>query len=144
MRLGRKGRAELELSAADAGVIVRIYVELESDIDRYARLLERREGGTPAAELRHEALERARGIAFVSRVAFELSGELHEGIPEHLSPDRALGALRRLAYALVALAEEDSEEEALLSREELDGLVAEYELEDWLDTCRRHLQQVGA
>lgn len=146
MRLGRKRErdAEPQLSSEDAGVIIRVYLEFESNIDRYRRLLDQREAGAAPAELRPEALAGARGIAFVSRVAFGLSEELHAGIPSHLSPDRALGAMRRLAYALVALGEENEDSDpALLTRDEVDGLVGEYELDDWLETCRRHLEQVG-
>ena len=142
MRL-RKGRGEPQLTAEDAGLLIRIYLEFESNVARYGRLLEQREAGARASELRPEALAGARGIALVSRVAFQLSAQLHEAIPEHLLPDRALGAMRRLAYALVALAEEGDERQALLTRDEVDGLVAEYDLEGWLADCRGHLDRVG-
>jgi hypothetical protein len=47
-----------------------------------------------------------------------------------------LGALTRLGYALSALAEEEPVDEALLTLDELDGLIARYRLEDGIDGMR--------
>ncbi|MGZ4264863.1 MAG: hypothetical protein ACXVS6_12185 [Solirubrobacteraceae bacterium] len=61
---------------------------------------------------------------------------LLDGIPEPLWPIGALGALTRLGYAFSALAEEEVVDEALLTLDELDGLIDRYRLGGWLAGMR--------
>jgi hypothetical protein len=83
---------------------------------------------------RAQALEGARRIAYVSRAIFEVMANLmaDKNVPESILPVGIYGALGRLAYALTALAEDEPDPEALLSPAELDGLAAQYEIEDWV------------
>jgi hypothetical protein len=137
MKLKRERRPELDRDSGE--LLVSMYHAFEEGLDCCARLTERREAGASAAELRPEALDTARTIAYVSRVMWEaiLWLKLLESIPERRSPVEALKVLARLGYALIALAEEDPAPEALLSRPEIDGLIAKHGIEDWVSFHRR-------
>jgi hypothetical protein len=128
------------LSEDDSRLLIRIYGELDENLPACRNLTERHLAGEPASAIAPEALARARGIAYVCRYSEELIGHpdqpLLDGIPEPLWPIAALGALTRLAYALSALAEEEAAEDALLTLDELDGLIDRYRLEGWLDGMR--------
>jgi hypothetical protein len=128
-----KRRAQPEFDPAFAELIAAVYVAFEDNRERCARLTALRKAGIGAAELRPEALEAARNIAYVGRVWWValIDGNLSESIPDGTLPIAALSALARLAYALIALAEEDSETEALLSNAELDGLAEQYRIDNW-------------
>jgi hypothetical protein len=129
-----------KLSEDDSRLLIRIYGELHENLPACKRLTERHLAGEPASEIAAEALARARGIAYVCRYSEELMGHpdepLLDGIPEPLWPLGALGALTRLGYALSALAEDDVVGEALLTLDELDGLINRYRLKGWLDGMR--------
>lgn len=129
-----------ELSEDDSRLLIRIYGELHENLPACRTLTERHLAGEPASDLAPEALARARGIAYVCRYSEELMGHpdepLLDGIPKALWPIAALGALTRLGYALSALAEDEVVEEALLTLDELDGLIDRYRLKDWLDAMR--------
>src|ERR1700683_3578306 len=104
MKLKREPRPEL--SREQAQLLAAVYMAFEEGMESCARLTERREAGEPAAELRDEALEVARTIAYVSRAAFEsvVHRKLLESIPdESRSPVKPLRVLSRLGYALGAL-----------------------------------------
>jgi hypothetical protein len=139
MKRKRERQAKPELSPANGELLVSMYHAFEEGLERCARLTERREAGASAAELRPQALQTARWIAYVSRVMWEaiLWLKLLESIPESRSPVEALKVLARLGYALIALAEEDPEPEALLSPAEIDRLIAKHGIEDWLSFHRR-------
>jgi hypothetical protein len=143
-----KRRAKSEFDPAFAGLIAAVYVAFEDNRECCSRLTALREAGAGAAELRPEALEAARDIAYVARVWWVALMDLNvrESIPDGALPIAALSALARLAYALVALAEEDSEPEALLSKAEIDGLAAQYRIEDWAQSMaeRRAAARAGA
>jgi hypothetical protein len=126
------------LSETNGELLVTMYHAFEEGLERCARLTERREAGASAAEIRPEALETARWIAYVSRMLWEaiLYLKLLESIPESRSPIEAMKVLARLGYGLLALAEEDPEPEALLSQAELDGLFAKHGIEDWVSIHR--------
>ena len=111
-----------------------LYFAFEDNLERCVRFNRLRHEGVPAAEYRAQALESARRIAYVSRVIFEVMANLmaDKNIPESILPVGIYGALGRLAYALTALAEDEPDPEALLSPAELDGLAAQYEIEDWV------------
>lgn len=132
------------LSEDDSRLLIRIYGELHENLPACRTLTERHLSGERAPELAPEALARARGIAYVCRYAEGLMGHpdepLLDGIPKPLWPIAALGALTRLGYALSALAEEQVADEALLTLDELDGLIDRYQLEDWLGGMRRAIE----
>lgn len=128
-----KRRAQSDFDPAFGELIAAVYVAFEDNCERCSRLTALRDAGVGAAELRLEALEAARNIAYVARVWWValMDRNLRESVRDSALPIAALSALARLAYALVALAEEDSEPEALLSKAEIDGLAAQYRIEDW-------------
>jgi hypothetical protein len=119
-------------------VIDGLYYAFEDNLERCFRLTELRRDGVAPDEFRDEALAGARRIAYVSRVVFLAMANLVpiESIPDGVLPFGVHGALARLAYALVALAEEEPEPEALLSPAELEGLAAQYEIETWVGLGR--------
>jgi hypothetical protein len=127
-----------KLSEDDSRLLIRIYGELHENLPACRRLTERHLGGEPA--IASEALARARGIAYVCRYSEELirhpEEPLLDGIPKPLWPIAALGALTRLGYALAALAEDEPVDDALLTVDELDGLIDRYRLGDWTDGMR--------
>jgi hypothetical protein len=139
MTLLKRGRAP-KLNPDDTQLLIRVYGELYENIPACRRLIERHAAGAPAAEIAPEALARARGIAYVCRYTSVLMGHpsepLLDAIPEALWPISALAALTRLAYAFAALAEDEVVPEALLSSEEIDGLIVRYELAEWIDAVR--------
>jgi hypothetical protein len=128
-----KRRAQPEFDPAFAELTAAVYVAFEDNCERCSRLTALRDAGVGAAELRPEALEAARNIAYLARVWWAALTDLNlrESRRDGALPIAALSALARLAYALVAIAEEDSEPEALLSKAEIDGLAAQYRIEDW-------------
>ena len=129
-----------KLSEDDSRLLIRIYGELHENLPACRSLTERHLAGEAASEIAPEALARARGIAYVCRYSEELMRHpdepLLDGIPKPLWPIAALGALTRLGYALSALAEEEPVDDALLTLDELDGLIERYRLEDWIDGMR--------
>jgi len=136
MKLRRQSRPEL--TPANAKLLLAQYQAFEQGLDCCARLTERRAAGASASELRPEALDTARLIAYVSRVSWEamINLQLLESVPERQSPIGALAVLARLGYALTALAEDDPEPETLLPPTELDGLIAKHGIEDWVGFYR--------
>jgi hypothetical protein len=136
MKLRRPSRPEL--TPENAQLLFAQYQAFEEGFDCCARLTERRAAGAPASELRPEALDTARMIAYVSRVSWEamINLQLLESIPERQSPAGAIAVLARLCYALTALAEDEPEPETLLSPAELDGLLAKHGAEDWVSFYR--------
>ncbi|HEY1508604.1 MAG TPA: hypothetical protein VGF93_06360 [Solirubrobacteraceae bacterium] len=139
MTLLKRAR-EPKLSQDDTRLLIRVYGELYENVPACRRLIERHAAGAPASELAPEALARARGIAYTCRYTGVLMGHptepLLDGIPEALWPISALAALTRLAYAFAALAEQEVVPEALLTLDEIDGLIARYELGEWIDAVR--------
>jgi hypothetical protein len=101
-------------------------------------LLEQRDAGASAEEVRDEALEGARANAFISRMMFDGFQVRFDpdSVDQKLLPFQVFNALPRLAYALVGLAEEEPEPEQLLTLAELDGLLGQFELGDWIANCR--------
>jgi hypothetical protein len=134
----RKRRDKPPVDREVIRLIVALCVAFEDNLERCRRLSEQRRAGVLTAELRGEALDGARRIAYVSRVLFEATMHLGfmDSTPEEFLPVGLFGALARLAYTLTALAEEDSESETLLSPAELNGLSAQYEIVDWVEHCR--------
>ena len=124
-----------ELPPEEAGLLIGLFGALEEGLECCARLTESREAGVPVDEIRPQALTMARTIAYASRVTWEsiLNLRLLEYLPEHLQPLGALNVLAQLAYGLTALAEDDPEPETLLSRAEIDGLIAKYGIERWFE-----------
>jgi hypothetical protein len=133
-----------KLSEDDSRLLIRIYGELQENLPAARSLTERHLAGEPASKIAPEALARARGIAYVCRYSEELIGHpeqpLLDGIPKPLWPVAALGALTRVTYALAALAEEEPVDDALLTLDELDGLIDRYRLGDWLQGMRAAIE----
>jgi hypothetical protein len=146
MKLKRERRLELE--PEQASLLVSLYLAFDQGYGSCARLIEHREAGEPAlAGERAEALKAARTIAYVSRVTWEsmVNLQLLERISDdRLSPLGALTVLARLAFALTAMAEDDPEPEALLSSAELENLVANHGIEDWLTYYREAIARMEA
>jgi hypothetical protein len=126
------------MDPAIAEFVVHIYRVLEDNLERYRRLLEQRDAGASADEVRAEALEGARANAFISRMTFDGFQVRFDpdSVDQKLLPFQVFNALPRLAYALVGLAEEEPEPAQLLTLAELDGLLVQFELGDWIANCR--------
>lgn len=139
MRLHRKPQTP-EIDPEFAEVIAGLYYAFEDNLGRCARLTRLYHDGAHAGELREEALDGARRIAYVERVAFEAMAHVIDirTLPPGLLPMGVHSALARLAYALAALAEDDPEPEALLNQGEIRGLAHQYEIEDWVTRNREH------
>lgn len=121
------------------GVVAEMYLAFVDGVALCRRLTERRFAGTPAAEVRGEALAGARSVAYACRavLAAITEQELLDRLSPELNPSRVLPALARIGYTLVALAEDAPEPEALLTRSELDDLGAQFGIEGWLARCRQ-------
>jgi hypothetical protein len=133
MRLGRKPQTP-EVDPEFAEVIAGLYFAYEENLERCARLARLYDDGAPAGEIGAEALQGARRIAYVERVAFEAMAHIPNirSLPTDVLPLGVHGALARLAYALTALAEPDPEPEALLSEGDLQGLAGSYGITEWV------------
>lgn len=136
----RRSSQPPQVDAQFVEILAGLYYAYDDNLERCARLTKLRHDGVSPDELHDEALAGARRIAYVSRVVFEVMANLVpiESIPEGVLPFGVHSALARLAYALVALAEDEPEPEALLTLVELDGLAAHYEIEDWVQSGRAH------
>jgi len=140
MRVGRKPQTP-QVDPEFAEVIAGLYFAYEENLERCARLTRLYDEGAPATELQAEALQGARRIAYVERVAFEAMAHIPNirSLPKDVLPLGVHGALARLAYALTALAEPDPEPEALLGATELQGLAGSYGIEDWVKHAREQV-----
>lgn len=132
MKLGRRKPPPFDPAVVE--LIAPLYLAFEDNLECCRRLCEVREARVLTEEEHDEALDGARRIAYLARSTFELMATRFppESIPDALLPRGVHGALARLAYGLTALAEEDPEPEALLSATDLDGLISQYELSDWI------------
>ena len=141
MTPGRKPQTP-DVDPGFAEVIAGLYYAFEDNLERCARLtrLYHENATANATERRDEALDGARRIAYVERVAFEAMAHVIDirTLAPGLLPMGVHSALARLAYALTALAEQDPEPEALLSQEDIHGLARQYEIEDWVTRNRAH------
>ena len=130
-------RTEPRLAPDAAKVLASMYLALTENLSRAKRLTALREEGVEYELIRTEAVAGAQRIAYVSRVVWiaAMDQGLLDGLPDDLSPARPLGALARLGYALLALAEGETDPDeptALLTPAELDGLPAQYRIEAWM------------
>jgi hypothetical protein len=132
MKLGRRKPPPFDPAVVE--LIAPLYFALEDNLERCGRLGEVREARVLTEQEHAEALDGARRIAYLARSTFELMATRFppESIPDVLLPIGVHGALSRLAYGLTALAEEEPEPEALLSPTDLDGLLSQYKLTDWI------------
>lgn len=137
MRRGRTPQTA-EVDPEFAQLVAGLYLALEDNLERCARLTRRHHEGADASELHEEALAGARRIAYVERVAFEAMTHVVDirSLPPGILPMGVHSALARLAYALTALAEPAPEPEALLSPDDIRGLSRQYEIEEWLTRHR--------
>jgi hypothetical protein len=129
-----------EVDPEFAEVIAGLYYALEDNLERCARLTRLYHDGATASERHEEALAGARRIAYVERICFEAMAHVVDvsSLPPGVLPMGVHSALARLAYALVALAEEDPEPEALLSQDAIHTLPHQYGIEDWVTGHREH------
>jgi hypothetical protein len=137
MKLRRRSRPAVDPD--QARLVAGLYHTFLTDREVCQRLGDRQRRGLLTAEDREEAQFRACMTSYQCRVTFEAIANLHltDTLPEGWLPVTATNALARLTYALVALSEPDPEPEALLSPEELNGLTAQYGLEDWVARWER-------
>jgi hypothetical protein len=139
MRLGRKPQTP-EVDPEVADLLAGVYYAFEDNLERCARLMRLYDDGASASELKDEALAGARRIAYVERVVFEAMAHVIDvrQLPPGALPMGVHGALARLAYALIALAEDDPEPEALLSQDDLRNLALAYGIVEWAERGREH------
>lgn len=105
MRLGRATPAESAApTPADVSFGLNVAILVRDGAEGYGRLIDEFEATGANLDLRAAALTWARRIAAYSRLGLLTSEQLHANVDESLWPDRALGVLLRLEYALVALA----------------------------------------
>lgn len=102
-------------------------------------------GDATSPDERRDALQMARQIGMVCRLivveAPRLEAELPAGELGHLA---AMRVASELAYGLVGLATEEPERLALLSREELDSIVEDNGIGEWIDVWLPHASERGA
>lgn len=134
----------------DRAFTARLSVQFEETMAAYRRLLGVHAAGVGGDEIASDALGWARAgaqIVLFSDAAMQDPEEpLLSTLPEMLAEGcvMALAALRRLCYALTALAEAEVVEEALLRDDELDGLIEFYNLGGWLKFHHDWVQQAGS
>lgn len=145
MKLRRQREPQPPLDPRLGHVAAGQFLAFEANLARCRRLGELRMTGTPAQEVRAEALEGARELAYVNRVTFVAMMHLNlvESVPEIFNPVAPMAACARLAYTLTALAEEAPEPETVLSDLDLDGLIDQYEIEEWVQTWRDGPEQAA-
>jgi hypothetical protein len=144
MRLRRRDKPA-ELSDAFVETVAAFWLAIEQNLKRCRRLAEHKEDGRLSDEQRDDALTGARDIAYLARVIFEslvYTVDSDAGSEQFL-PAGVHGAAARLAYALASFAEDDPESEQLLSAEEVDAVPAQYEIQAWLDMCRKQATERG-
>jgi hypothetical protein len=109
------------------GTIVRnLAYEVGTKLALTERLIARWEAGELSFDDRVQAREAARHLALEGRIGFVASQRISERMPVNF--ERFAAALlvsSRLAYCLLALADEEPEPFALLGRDELDTLLAD-------------------
>ncbi|MGH2892154.1 MAG: hypothetical protein ACRDPM_02635 [Solirubrobacteraceae bacterium] len=139
MRRGRKPQTP-EVDPEFAELVAGLYYAFEDNLERCTRLTRLYHDGATAGELHEEALAGARRIAYVERVVFEAMAHVIDvrSLPPTILPFGVHSALARLAYALIALAEDDPEPEALLSQDAIHGLARHYQIEEWVTRHREH------
>jgi len=145
MRRGRKPQFP-EVDPELAQLVAGLYFAFEDNLERCARLTRRHHDGAEADEVHDEALAGARRIAYVERVAFEAMAHVIDirSLPPGILPMGVHSALARLAYALIALAEQDPEPEALLGADDIKCLAHQYEIEEWVTRHRTSNPDLGA
>jgi hypothetical protein len=144
MTLRRSSRPAVDTAAVRA--VADLYVTYLEARDTCARLVDLRLTGTPVQAVREEALSVARRVATMARLTFDaiLEASLLERLPADLDPSGVFPALARMGYALVALAEEGPEPEALLTATELQDLGSQYRIDGWLARCAELSGEAGA
>lgn len=133
MKIGKRKTPELD--PAHAEFVVNVAVELDDAVRLHREALDALDGGGIDAELRTRLLVQARQASLVHRTGFWLAPKLAEGLPEPLWPFEGVRTLDRVAYGMVALAQEPPDAHGALSREDLHGLLADPDLADWMRFC---------
>lgn len=116
----------------DVGFCLDVAVLVRDGLEGYRRLLREFETRGAGADLRAAALSMARTNAAYLRLGFVSAEQLHANLGESLWPDRGLAVLRELSYALVALGQDEPDVATLLSEEQLDALLRETDVAEWL------------
>ncbi len=140
MKLGRR---EPALGGQSIDLVVQVAVELDQTLALYRELLDKLDAGASLEAQRERILRHARDGAAVGRLQVVSFDALHDGVPDWLAPDMALGLLRVLRYGLVALAQDPPDLDALVSRAELEARVAGADIEDWLVWCLERASEQG-
>jgi hypothetical protein len=133
----RRPQSQPPVEDVAIGVIAELYATFLDSRTTCAQLIELRFTGTPVESVREEALAVARNVALVVRATMQalVDAQLLDMIPAELNPSRVLPAISRIGYALVALAEDAPEPEALMTVADLEALPAQYGIEAWLARC---------
>jgi hypothetical protein len=117
------------------GTIVRnLAYEVGTKLALTERLIARWEAGELTTDDRAQARAAARHLALEGRIGFVASRRISERMPVYF--ERFAATLRvssRLAYCLLALADEEPEPFALLGRDELDTLLADNGADELVD-----------
>jgi hypothetical protein len=127
-------RREKDQGPKPAQLAVNLYFSYVTSSEKLAELTKRSAAGEDPAEIRREALHRARQAAYLNHAAFKgvMYLGLQEELPDRWLPIQALGAFARVIYGLVALTEDPPPAEAVLSAEEQASLADQYDLDRWL------------
>lgn len=119
----------------EEGTIVRnLAYEVGTKVALTEHLVARWEAGELSVGDRAQAREAARHLALEGRIGFVASQRISERMPMYF--ERFAATLRvssRLAYCLLALADEDPEPFALLQRDELGTLLADNGADELVD-----------
>jgi hypothetical protein len=114
-----------------------LWLAFELHLAHCGELTAERERGEDLDRVRSGARTCAANLSLYARYVFDSLTLLEGPWPsERLLPRGVLPAVSRLIYGLIALAELDPEPEALLSADEISGLVEQYGLQDWMDRWR--------
>jgi hypothetical protein len=133
MRLRRRKVEVPEPSKTEVRIALDSALLLRDTLDHYERLLSEFESSGTNADLRTAALIVARRISAYERLTFITASELEVQDPGYYSPVTGLAVLQVLAYALVALSEEEPDPSTLLSTDEVDALLDQRDARAWLD-----------
>jgi hypothetical protein len=146
MKLLRNRQPQRVIDSGDVDLLFYLFVLIRDGIPAYRALRDRRAGGEAAQEIAPEALGWARGVCYGYVAALTLiehpDEPLQERVPPELYPVQALGLLAQLACAFCGLTEQHVVEDALMSSEELDGLVEHYAAGSWIEAMREMIGRV--
>lgn len=132
MALFAKKTPPAEPAEADVRFCFDVAVVLRDTIESYRRLGAEHRGGEANSDLRSAAMELARRISAYERLSL-LTGEQLASLSPDLAPGPALAVLRQLAFALVALSADETDEDTILTDDEVAELLRSRGADGWLE-----------